>query len=517
MNKNFLILALSVLVLSTTALGYEGQDVFGEYYITVGEPTIDGEISEGEWDDAKWLPLDLCYSDMQGVPCPDDLFDASWAALWSPATNRIYVVVTGRDTDNVFGDCYCGGEDYNKYDLVEVYVDAANHDTSPYQQIWNDEGDEIGADYAQQWMTGYDGNEGWWCVPPQWPDYNDDNPLAAEYIPEMAVKLVGDILTYEYALTPYESFGWLSGRETKELQLEADLQVGLDIVIGSRDGSFGTLCENAYDGSEEGPDGEIGTADDWIASMGKWDDASMFLDHWLVLDVNQAWRPRPANKAVDVPGNVTLQWNPGRNATHHDVYFGTSYEDVNIATDPNLAPVGRGRQALGNTTYTPDESPLNLNTTYYWRIDEVSSAPPGQSWKGNVWRFTTGDYIVVEDFDSYDKDNPLVYDEGDDTGMWIDGWTNETGSGLDLETIIVRDGQSMAFSYQNADYLCSEAKADIADLGVYSNWYASGVKAVSLWFYGEPDNSATVNDRMYVALEDTGGHLAVVPYDGDAN
>ena len=68
MNRNFLILSLFVLVLSTTALGYEGQDLFGEYYITVGEPNIDGVISLNEWDQAKWLPLDLCYSDMQGVP-----------------------------------------------------------------------------------------------------------------------------------------------------------------------------------------------------------------------------------------------------------------------------------------------------------------------------------------------------------------------------------------------------------------------------------------------------------------
>ena len=238
MNRNFLILSVSVLVLSTTVLGYEGQDVFGEYYITVGEPTIDGVIGVGEWDNAKWLPLDLCYSDMQGVPCPDDLFDASWAALWSPENNCFYVVVTGRDTDNIFGTCYCDGTDYNKYDLVEVYVDANNSDMDPYNNVWNDDGDIIGMDYAQQWMTGYDGNDGWWCVPPQWPDYNDDNPLTAEYLPEMAATSVphatedGNVLTYEYALTPYESYGWLSGRETIELQLEADIQVGLDVEIG---------------------------------------------------------------------------------------------------------------------------------------------------------------------------------------------------------------------------------------------------------------------------------------------
>ncbi|UCC21440.1 MAG: hypothetical protein JSW23_06380, partial [Planctomycetota bacterium] len=313
MNRNVLILSLSVLVLSTTASAYEGQDLFGEYYIMVGEPNIDGMIGPNEWDHAKWLPLNLHYSDNQGVPEPDDLFDAYWAALWNPATNRLYVVVTAIDTDHVFGDCYCDGSDYNKYDLVEVYVDANNSDMFPYQLVWDDEGNELGNDYAQQWMTGNDNNDGWWCVPPQWPDYNDDNPLAPEYIPDMATTVDGYVLTYEYAIQPYKTFGWLTGRETTEVQLEADLQVGLDIVIGSKSSYFGTLCENNYDGTE---DFDNDLEPDGIESMEKWNLASRFLDHWLVLDVNQSWRPRPANKAVGVPGNVTLQWNAGRNAKY---------------------------------------------------------------------------------------------------------------------------------------------------------------------------------------------------------
>jgi len=517
MNRNFLILSLSVLVLSTTALGYEGQDLFGEYYIPVGDPCIDGVISPGEWDHANWLDLDEVYNGD-----PRDLSDARWAAMWSPETNRIYVAVTGTDTVNIFGDYY-GDEGWNKYDLVEVYVDANNSDWFPYQLVWNDEGDEIGEDYAQQWMTGNDNNDGWWCELPQEMDYCDTNPLADEYRPEMATTIVltptedGNVLTYEYALTPYKSFGWLSGRETTELQLEADLKVGLDVIMSSKSSTtFGMLCENAWDGTEDF-DGD-GEADE-IVSITKWNLASSFLDHWLVLDVNQSWRPRPANKAVGMPGNVTLQWNAGRNAGEHHVYLGTSFEDVNGA-DEFSTGIYRGPQALGNTTHTPFESPLNLDTTYYWRIDEVNSTHPGQSWKGNVWRFRTGDYIVVEDFDSYDKDNPLVYDEGTETGTWIDGYTNGTGAELYLETGIARDGQATGYRYIN-DYFeyfyYSEAKADIADLGVYSNWYASGVKALSLWFYGEPDNSATVNDRMYVALEDSNGKVAVVPYDGDTN
>ena len=508
MNRNFLISAVFVLVLCTTSFGYEGQDWFGEYCIPVGIPVIDGVISDGEWDHANWLPLDLHYSDNQGVGFPADLSEASWAALWSPTTNRLYVVVKGTDTDHVFGDCYCDGTDYNKYDLVEVYVDANNNDTDPYQLVWNDDGDEIGNDYAQQWMTGNDNNDGWWCVPPQWPDYNDDIPLTAEYIPDMATTVVGDVLTYEYAIQPYKSFGWLSGRETAEVQLEADLQVGLDIVMGSKSSSFGTICENAYDGTEDfDEDGEP----DGIESMTKWDYASRFLDHWLVLDVNQAWRPRPANKAVDMPTVVTLQWNAGRNAGGHDVYFGTSFEDVDDATDPNLEPVGKGRQSLGTKTYTTDK--LELNTTYYWRIDEVNGPA---KWKGNIWRFRTGDYIVVEDFDSYATTEEIIGDDGSIEPVWTDYWSNGTSAELFLETDIVRDGNSLNYYYGNDDSpYHSESKANIVDLTADANWVACEIKALSLWFYGDLDNSTTVNDGMYLALEDTGGNLTVVPYDGD--
>jgi hypothetical protein len=504
MNRNFLISAVFILVLCTTALGYEGQDIFGEYYIPVGDPCIDGVISPGEWDHANWLDLDqVYYGDAR------DLSDAKWAAMWSPETNRIYVVVQGRDTEQIFGDEF-GELGWNKYDQVEVYIDANDSDMDPYSGVWDVEtGDEIGMDYAQQWMTGNDNNDGCWCVLPQEPVYLDP-PLPEEYRPEMATTIDGNLLTYEYAVLPFKSFGWLSGRETVELQLEADLEVGLDVVMSSKSTTFGMLCENAWRGTEDfDEDGEP----DGIITEDKWNFASRFLDHWLVLDVNQAWRPRPAHKSENMPTVVTLQWNAGRNAGAHDVYLGTSFEDVDDATDPNLGPVGKGRQALGNKTYTADE--LNLNTTYYWRIDEVNGPA---KWKGNIWRFRTGDYIVVEDFDSYATDEEIVGDGGSIEPVWTDYWSNDTSAELFLETEIVRDGNSLRYYYGNDDSpYYSESKANIVDLAADANWAAYDIKALSLWFYGDPDNSTTVNDGMYLALEDTGGNLAVVPYDGDAD
>jgi len=37
------------------------------------------------------------------------------------------------------------------------------------------------------------------------------------------------------------------------------------------------------------------------------------------------------------------KWAKGDTATKHNVYFGTSWSDVNSASDPNTSP-GKGRQ-----------------------------------------------------------------------------------------------------------------------------------------------------------------------------
>jgi hypothetical protein len=97
-----------------------------------------------------------------------------------------------------------------------------------------------------------------------------------------------------------------------------------------------------------------------------------------------ASNPRPAYDAQAVDPNVILSWTPGGIATTHDVYFGTSFADVNNAADPNVLP-GRGRQ--DSNSYAPPGN-LEFSMTYYWRIDVVIGDTPVP---GSVWRFTTDD------------------------------------------------------------------------------------------------------------------------------
>ncbi|MGA2916813.1 MAG: LamG-like jellyroll fold domain-containing protein [Sedimentisphaerales bacterium] len=101
-------------------------------------------------------------------------------------------------------------------------------------------------------------------------------------------------------------------------------------------------------------------------------------------DPNLASSPNPANYATGVSLSAQLSWAKSSAATSHDVYFGTSFSDVNTANHSSPPGIYKGNQTPdSNTTYNP--GPLTPAQTFYWRIDEVS----GTTYKGNVWRFTS--------------------------------------------------------------------------------------------------------------------------------
>ncbi len=95
-------------------------------------------------------------------------------------------------------------------------------------------------------------------------------------------------------------------------------------------------------------------------------------------DPLQASAPAPADEAIDIPRDTDLSWTSGEEATSHDVYFGTSFEDVN---DGAGTLVSGGQSA---TTLEMDR--LEFGQTYYWRVDELGG--PEGTVKGEVWSFT---------------------------------------------------------------------------------------------------------------------------------
>ncbi|MHC4118035.1 MAG: hypothetical protein ACYSWO_11060 [Planctomycetota bacterium] len=220
-------------------------------------------------------------------------------------------------------------------------------------------------------------------------------------------------------------------------------------------------------------------------------------DVWSFTTEGTAANAIPANGAVDVSPSPTLKWSPGNLAASHEVYFGADADAVSSAD--KTSPEYKGTRALGEESY--DAGILDLETTYYWRIDEVNSARPDSPWVGTTWSFTTGAFLVVDDFESYNDIDPPDPASNRIFDKWIDGFGTATNGALvgnDLppyaEQTIVRSGaQSMIYRYDNASKT-SEATLTL----VYPrDWTAEGVTKLSLWFRGASANAA---DRMFVAL-----------------
>jgi len=99
----------------------------------------------------------------------------------------------------------------------------------------------------------------------------------------------------------------------------------------------------------------------------------------------RASKEDPADQALDVLRDTILTWNAGEFAVTHDVYFGTSFEDVNTATVPTTP---------GLDANSLDVGVLEFGKTYYWRVDEVNCAPDNTIFKGDVWSFTVEPYSI---------------------------------------------------------------------------------------------------------------------------
>ncbi|MHC4596835.1 MAG: cellulase family glycosylhydrolase [Planctomycetota bacterium] len=98
-----------------------------------------------------------------------------------------------------------------------------------------------------------------------------------------------------------------------------------------------------------------------------------------------AYDPYPADGAKFIAPNMTLSWTAGYRAKLHNVYFGDNFDEVNVADTSDTTGIYRGVQAA--TTYTP--GPLELEKTYYWRVDEDTAERVEKTHKGDVWSFRT--------------------------------------------------------------------------------------------------------------------------------
>lgn len=183
--------------------------------------------------------------------------------------------------------------------------------------------------------------------------------------------------------------------------------------------------------------------------------------------------PQPASGQEGVGVNTALDWRSGREAAAHELYF--SSDQAAVADGTALI------DTLVESRYQADG--LDLGATYYWKVNEVNDAAVPASWEGPIWDFSTQEFLVVEDFESYDDEDNRIYD------TWLDGWINETGSTVGYldtpfaETSIVKSGgQSMPLQYDNSvSPFHSEAEYDLGG----QNWTANGADALRLYVAGQ--------------------------------
>ena len=227
---------------------------------------------------------------------------------------------------------------------------------------------------------------------------------------------------------------------------------------------------------------------------------------WLPL---KARNPKPADGAINVNHTPILRWSAGDEATSHEVYFGTDADAVANATQ--ASPEYKGSKALGDESYDPGT--LQWDTTYYWRVDEVSDTHPDSPWVGAVWSFSTADYLVADDFEGYtdnDAAGQAIWQS------WIDGFGIADNGALvgylmppyAEQTIVHGGSQSMPLAYNNIDGVTnSEA---VLTLTTARDWTEQGVAELTLWFRGD---AANAGEPLYVAVSNATGPRAIVAHD----
>ena len=217
-----------------------------------------------------------------------------------------------------------------------------------------------------------------------------------------------------------------------------------------------------------------------------------------------ATKPSPDSGATGVDVDVVLGWRAGREAATHDVYVSADEQAVidGTAAVATVTETGHGPLAL------------DLDTTHYWKVNEVNEAETPSTWESAIWSFTTTDHLVVDDFESYNDLDPPDVESHRIFEAWSDGFgipTNGALVGNDLppyteQTIVYSGKQSMPFFYSNTGGATS-SEVELT-LTPAQNWTEAQVRTLAVHFHGAEGNTG----QLYVKINGT-----KVPYDGQAS
>jgi len=207
-----------------------------------------------------------------------------------------------------------------------------------------------------------------------------------------------------------------------------------------------------------------------------------------------AREPNPSSASADVAVDTTLGWRAGREAGEHKVHLSLDEQAVIAGTAPVTTVAGASYGPLS----------LDLDSTYYWRVDEVNGV---DAWQGDVWSFTTQAYRVVDDFESYNDIDPPDPESHTIFETWSDGYGTTTNGALVGNELppytesgqgrIHGGRQSVPVIYNNSVAILSEVTVNTSSLAIGRDWSKGGTQRLSLWFRGDPNNAP---ERMYVKV-----------------
>jgi hypothetical protein len=212
--------------------------------------------------------------------------------------------------------------------------------------------------------------------------------------------------------------------------------------------------------------------------------------------------PWPADGATSVSTEMDLNW--ACVAGGHKVYFGTN---------PDV--LAEGRSITSEYPFIRarfDPGMLEMGMRYYWRVEE--SHPPtifggdAEPLVGPVWSFTTAQWPVIDDFESYNSDGSYRNHVHD---VWLGPVPSvicDPGPCLYppyLERTIVQSGrQAMVFDYSNVvePYYSEVFRA----FTPAQDWTVGGADTLVVHVRGLATNDPA---PLCVAVEDTAGKWAV--------
>jgi hypothetical protein len=226
----------------------------------------------------------------------------------------------------------------------------------------------------------------------------------------------------------------------------------------------------------------------------------------------QARTPMPADGAVDVRPDAVLAWGAGREADQSIIYVDVDGAAVAAGTAASLSS--------NNNSVGLGPLDLQMNPTYYWRVDEVNNTKGPSVWEGPVWRFNTATLLTVEDFESYtnfspnrpfqhwldgagypaDDFLPVEY-EGNGTDAVVGHGSRSLSSppfeGDIIETsdTIPDSDQALPFYYNNA----GGASFTEHTFAEPQDWTVGGVKTLSIAWKGQAANTGT----LFAVINDT--------------